>query len=186
MPNVFFTADTHYGHTNVIRYGNRPFASSEEMNEAMIDRWNAVVRPGDVVYHLGDFSLTRMPEACTAASRLRGNKYLVFGNHDKYTRKSGDFLKHWVWARDYAEVDVSGIKIVLLHYAMKVWHRSHHGAWQLHGHSHGSLKDDPNALQIDVGVDCWNFAPVAFETLKIRMETKTWRPIDHHGARDGE
>jgi calcineurin-like phosphoesterase family protein len=178
---VWFTADSHYSHRNVIDYCSRPFATVEEMDEALIDRWNSVVGPGDLVYHLGDFALGRPEAAVAIASRLRGNKYLVFGNHDKYTRKNDAFLKHFVWARDLTQIQIRDQKITLCHYAMLTWASAHHGAWSLHGHSHGSLPDDPNALRLDVGVDVWDFFPVSFETLQDRMMTKNFRPNDHHG-----
>ena len=57
LSQVFFTADTHYGHRAVVDYCHRPFVDEKEMDEAMIERWNAVVQPGDLVYHLGDFAL---------------------------------------------------------------------------------------------------------------------------------
>jgi calcineurin-like phosphoesterase family protein len=75
-----------------------------------------------------------------------------------------------------------GQKIILCHYAMKVWNESHHGTWQLYGHSHGSLPEDPNARQTDVGVDSWNYTPVSMEQLNILMAKKKWKPIDRHGT----
>ena len=50
----FYISDWHYGHANVIAFDNRPFKSLLEMDEALVDRWNAVVSPGDIVYVLGD------------------------------------------------------------------------------------------------------------------------------------
>jgi len=70
--------------------------------------------------------------------------------------------------------------ITLCHYAMKVWNKAHHGAWQLFGHSHNTLPDDPNALQLDVGVDSWDFFPVTVEQIHDRMAKKTFKPVDHH------
>ncbi len=56
MSNIWFTSDTHFGHANIIRFCDRPFKDIQEMNERLIANWNAVVRPGDSVYHMGDFS----------------------------------------------------------------------------------------------------------------------------------
>lgn len=179
--NIFFTSDTHYGHARVIEYSKRPFDDVNEMNEAMIANWNSVVRPGDLVYHLGDFAFTDIDKACQIASRLKGQKYLVYGNHDKRLRKDVYFNMQWLWAKDYAEIKVGDQKIILMHYAMHVWNQSHRGSWQLHGHSHGSLEQDWYKLRTDVGVDCWNYTPVHFDQIKELMEACTFKPVDHHG-----
>ncbi len=177
---VYFTSDTHYGHSNVIKYCTRPFATTEEMDETMIANWNAVVRPGDLVYHIGDFALCDAERATRIAKRLMGNKYLVWGNHDKKLRKVPAFCSQFIWQKDLTQVEVGDQKITLCHYAMLTWNQSHRSAWQLHGHSHGSMPDDPGALRLDVGVDCWDYQPVAYETLVKRMGQKTYVPIDHH------
>lgn len=79
----FFISDTHFGHKNVLAYDNAPFASIEEYDEAIIKRWNEVVGNDDIVYHLGDFSLTSNIEKLTGwINRLNGRKRLVMGNHD--------------------------------------------------------------------------------------------------------
>lgn len=84
---TWFTSDPHYYHGNVIEYCKRPFKDAngnfliEEMNEKLIQNWNAVVRPGDTVYCLGDFSLAIRPVELYS-SRLMGDKKLVPGNHD--------------------------------------------------------------------------------------------------------
>lgn len=180
---TWFTSDTHYGHANIIRLVNRPFPHVDAMDEAMVDRWNALVQPDDLVYHLGDFSFHKPGRATSIAARLNGQKFLVWGNHDKPLRKESEFLAQWIWCKDLADIEVQGKKIILCHYAMKVWNKSHHDSWQLYGHSHGSLPDDPNALQLDVGVDCWDYRPVSFEQVAERMAKKNYRPVDHHGDR---
>jgi calcineurin-like phosphoesterase family protein len=186
MERVWFSSDTHYGHANVIKYAKRPFSNVEEMNEAMITQWNSVVKPDDLVYHLGDFALCRPAEATTIAKRLNGRKHLVFGNHDRKLRENKPFRDQWIWTKDYAEIEVEGQKIILMHYSMRIWNKAHYGSYQLYGHSHGSLKDDTNIRSMDVGVDCWNYAPISFETVKEHMNKKTWKPIDHHGRQDEE
>jgi len=183
---VWFTSDTHFGHANIVKYSGRPFADVHEMNEKLVLNWNACVKSGDVVYHLGDFALCDVEIATKIVKRLAGQKYLVLGNHDKALRKDKSFLGHWIWAKDMADITVGSQRIVLLHYAMRVWNQSHRGAWQLHGHSHGSLKEEPHLLQADVGVDCWNQRPVSFEELTTKMATKNYQSIDHHGRKDEE
>lgn len=78
---LWFTSDTHFYHTNIIQYCNRPYSSVEEMNEALVTNWNEVVAPTDTVYHLGDFSLAARPVELFTP-RLNGTKILVPGNHD--------------------------------------------------------------------------------------------------------
>lgn len=183
MTSCWFTSDHHFSHRNILTYTKRPFANVDEMDEVMIQNWNSVVKPGDRIYHLGDFALCPPERATKIARRLLGQKFLLFGNHDRKLRESMEFLACWIWARDMAQVEVDGQKIELCHYAMRTWNGQHRGAWQLHGHSHGSLPELATQRQCDIGVDCWNYAPVSFETLKIRMNKKTFAPIDHHEER---
>ncbi len=183
---VWFTSDTHYGHANILAYSQRPFDDVRDHDESLILNWNSVVQPGDRVYHLGDFALCDVERATKIAKRLVGQKFLIFGNHDKRLRKEPEFLAQWIWARDLESITVEEQKIVLCHYAFRTWAQSHRGSWSLYGHSHGSLKDDPHALQLDVGVDCWAHYPVSFEEIKERMAKKTFVPIDHHGRKDDE
>ncbi len=180
---IWFTSDTHYGHKNIIKYNHRPFSSVEEMDEQMIQRWNDIVVPGDIVYHLGDFAFysdrKRIEEVLT---RLKGQKHLIMGNHDEKRAAQGN--SHWASVGHYKRIKVDGQRVILLHYAMKVWHGSHRGAWQLYGHSHGSLKEDFKSKQFDVGVDCWNYTPISYEKVAEEMGKREFVPVDHHGADD--
>lgn len=86
MSKVFITSDTHFGHTNIIKYCNRPFTSAEEMDEQLIKNWNSVVGPDDVVIHCGDFALYHDKEKIAeVVQRLNGRKILILGNHDHHT-----------------------------------------------------------------------------------------------------
>lgn len=178
---IFFTSDQHYGHKRIIEYAHRPFPDVQTMNEQMILRYNTVVKPEDTTYHLGDFAFLDWEAATKIFQRLNGNKVWVFGNHDRKLRLEPRFVKQWGWARDLTEIKVDGQSITLCHYAMKVWNKSHHGAWQLYGHSHGSMPDDPKTLSLDVGVDCWDFTPVSYSQVAERMKAKTYVPVDGHG-----
>lgn len=196
--SYWFTSDLHFDHEKVITYANRPFKNAlgepdaNLMNKTLIDNWNALVKPDDHVYVLGDVACASTPERIyNHVSQLQGYKYLVFGNHDKAIRKTPKILDLFKWARDFAEVKLAfdpavpnrTQHITLCHFAMRVWNKSHHGAWNLYGHSHGNLADDPHALQLDVGVDEWDYRPVSFAQVQERMSKKTWKPIDHHGAK---
>lgn len=84
MIETWFISDTHFGHKNILEYEKeaRPFETIEEMHEVIIERWNSVVKPNDIVYHLGDFAFGK--RWISIAERLRGKKRLILGNHDTY------------------------------------------------------------------------------------------------------
>ena len=149
----YFTADTHFGHKNIIKYCNRPFDSIDEMNEVMIENWNRVVSSKDNVYHLGDFGFK---DINLILSRLNGNIHLIHGNHDSSAVKRN---RRFITSSSIKEIKIDGIKTVLHHYSMRVWNASFHGSYHLFGHSHGMLPS--YGLSFDVGVDAWNFMPIS-------------------------
>ncbi len=166
--SVYFTSDTHFGHTQAIARFHRPFASVREMNETMIARWNACVRPRDEIWHLGDFAIGMDESALSRIlDSLAGRKHLVRGNNDEAATTS---LRGWASVRDYAEIEVEGTRLVLCHYPFRTWNGMYKGALNLHGHSHGQLKRLPR--QIDVGVDVWDFRPVALAQLRGRRAAR--------------
>lgn len=80
---TFVIADTHFGHANIIKYCNRPFSDVNEMGERMIKQWNTAVDVNDIVYHLGDFSMTYSKDVvANIVQRLNGKIILIMGNHD--------------------------------------------------------------------------------------------------------
>ena len=182
---IWFTADTHFNHANVIEYSCRPFRDLHHMTEALVDNWNAVVKQGDTVYHLGDFALSwgkKHAEVIDSLlSRLNGKKWLIKGNHD---REEVTKNPRWHAVRDYHELKVDcgeahRQRIVLSHYAMRVWNQCHRGAWMLHGHSHGNLADIGGKTW-DVGVDKCDYFPVSFEAMKNLMAEREIVKVDHH------
>ena len=82
---IFFTADTHWGHRNIIKYCQRPFADVDEMNETLITNWNNSVGKDDIVFHLGDFAMGGSADWSRLLDRLNGRIYLILGNHDMKT-----------------------------------------------------------------------------------------------------
>ncbi len=81
MGKIFYIADTHFSHDNIIHFCERPFKNIDEMDETLINNWNAVVGDDDVVIHLGDV-FWRYDRAKVIAPRLKGTKLLIRGNHD--------------------------------------------------------------------------------------------------------
>lgn len=182
MSEVWFTGDTHFGHAAVIRYSKRPFASAEEMDEGIIERWNAAVKPHDLVWHLGDVSFRRPEQTANILARLNGRKNLIRGNHDARMPAwlAGNYFHD---VSDYAEIKgPSDVKIVLSHYPMMTWNKAHHGSWHLHGHSHGSLRHGLEARRIDVGVDAHAYRPWSMDDIATAMARKPgYEIVDHHG-----
>lgn len=176
MVETFFISDTHWFHKKIIGFCGRPFESIEEMNETMVERWNSVVKPSDEVYHLGDLSFGTREQTFNLMSRLNGNKGLVRGNHDiKRIKLGSGTLNGVAWVKDYHELSQKryGQKIVLLHYPMQAWNKSHFGSYHLHGHEHGGGSNRVNGRllrRLDVAVESHNYTPINFEEVKKYME----------------
>jgi len=138
----------------------------------MIDHWNAVIKPEDEVWHLGDFAVRQSPERVASLLReLHGAKHLVAGNNDNAAVTN---CPVWRSVQLYAELVVDGSKLVLCHYPFRTWRDSSKGAINLHGHSHGRLKPLPR--QFDVGVDAWNFRPVQLRDIIAKTSRRRAGP----------
>lgn len=183
--NIYFTSDPHFHHKRLAEL--RGFASVEEMNEALIDNWNTTVLPKDEIYVLGDLFFCGVSLSQDILSRLNGRKHWVFGNHDKALRKNPAILSEFVSAQDLKEIKVNdeeaqggAQRIVLCHFPMLTWNRSHFGSWMLHGHSHGTL-NYPHPMRImDVGVDPNGMRPVSYHKAKAYMADKCYVAVDQH------
>jgi calcineurin-like phosphoesterase family protein len=185
--NIWFTSDTHFNHANVIGHSYRPFADLSEMTEAMIVNWNEVVAPSDTIYHLGDFALSwgkKHKEVIDQIlARLNGQKWLITGNHD---REEVTKNTRWTKVLNYHEIkiDLGGEhkqRVVMCHYAMRVWNQMHRGAWMLHGHSHGNITD-VGGKALDVGVDVHNYRPISLEFISSFMAGREIVECDHHSV----
>lgn len=170
----FYVSDHHFGHHNIITHCSRPFVSVEEMDEVMIAAWNSVVKPGDHVYVVGDFSLHSPERTAEIFGRLKGQKFLVVGNHDvdrkgrpsKAVRSLG-----WAAAPSHAiETTDTGCRVYLHHYACRTWPAAHHGAWHFFGHSHGNMPAMGRSRDVGVDVPDVGFQPRTFAELTANME----------------
>jgi calcineurin-like phosphoesterase family protein len=162
MNRYWFTADEHYGHRNILHYcaeTRGKFASIGEMDAHIIEQNNLLVKPGDIVVHVGDFTLSSKAQAADYVRRLKGQHVFLVGSHDYWLRGAHS---HEIW-----EHSIEGQHVVACHYAMRVWPRSHYNSFQLYGHSHSHLP--PAGKQLDVGVDGHGFKPWSFDEIVAHM-----------------
>lgn len=173
-----FTSDLHLGHANIIKYSGRPYDSVEEMNEALVANWNAHVHPGDEVWILGDLCLGKLRETLAFIQYLNGHKILLPGNHDLCWIGHKGWRK---WASRYvlAGIDevidrnqmfltIGGRQVLACHFPYYGDHKGERyyqyrpvdrGLPLLHGHIHEKWK--VKGRQINVGVDVWDYRPIA-------------------------
>lgn len=164
--SIFFTSDNHFFHENVILYCNRPFQNADEMNDAMVDNWNKVVKPGDTVYHLGDFFMGKASDWPEIMAYLDGDIILIRGNHDKGTTTKYLNLGFKEVHNDLIR-EIDGKKVWMNHYP---WHdykrellrpernvKTYDIALCGHIHQHWKYKDG----LFNVGVDVNNFTPIS-------------------------
>ena len=157
----FFTSDTHFGDMRILRAAKRRFATIAEHDAHLVARWQAIVRPDDEVWHLGDVAPRYGTGALDALlARLPGRKHLITGNNDDATTRTHPA---WESVHDYVELDEDGSRCVLCHYPFRTWNKIGKGTIDLHGHSHAMLK--PMTRQFDVGVDAWDYGPVTLATM---------------------
>lgn len=179
--SIWFTSDTHFCHTPIIKYASRPFANIGEMNATLIKNWNSVVKEQDTVYVLGDFGEHTDPkQLLDVFNQLNGKKCLILGNNDKFAV----FKLPWSLIKPYLEIFYEGRMLVLSHYPMKYlgWNKSYKNSIHLHGHLHSTIPyQEHKPLRIDVGVDGWSFHPVNIDTiLKIAGVPPCDSHVPHH------
>jgi len=171
---IYLTACTHYGHANIIRHCERPFANVAEMNDALVEGINSTVGPKDELWHLGDVAMgqTATGEFLERLNISAGHLHIIPGNHDRVRRLEamlawGDpFVLHPPIVDRKFQVVGRVVRVTLCHYPMLSWPASCHGSWHFFGHCHGQL--DPARVPgraADVSVDCWGFKPVPLERL---------------------
>lgn len=171
MPATFIVSDTHFGHTNICKFARadgtplRPWDDVSEMDEDMVNRWNATVRPNDKVYHLGDVVINR--KALPILSRLNGDKVLIKGNHDIF--KIHEYLAYFRDVRAYHVMDNMLLSHIPVHPGSKGRFRAN-----VHGHTHSNVVTDENGIPdpwyIPVAVEHTNYAPISFEVIRKKAD----------------
>lgn len=158
---LFFTSDEHFCHKNVIEYCSRPFQDVREMDEQLIKNFNEKVPKDGFTVHGGDFFLGRDKKGVRKnyVSRLNGEHFFLMGSHDSWLPNGT--------SHEMVELCVDKQNIVVCHYAMRVWPKSHYNSWLLYGHSHGGLPSEGKSY--DIGVDNNWYYPVSYEEIRDIM-----------------
>ena len=166
---IWYTADTHFGHENVMRFCDRPFSSVHQMDETLLENMRQVVKPTDQLWILGDFAFGTLAKDQVYLQEIfdqlpGADKHLVIGNHD-----AEPTLKlPWASVSRFVEL-CDGPKNqlnTLCHYPMITWNHARRGALQLFGHVHGNWHGSRNS--VNVGVDVWDYMPVNYDDIAQR------------------
>ena len=189
----WFTSDTHFGHKNIIEYCGRPFSSVDEMNDALVDRINALIPEGDELWILGDIALGSLSESLPVLQSINARIVLVGGNHDRFhpfSKKNGPWVERYLALTGAAELRVTNARIAVGDHDVQLshfpyqwdthdlvtgrgadasedlfgrWRPVDDGGWLLNGHVHEKWRQ--RGRQINVGIDAWGGRPVSEHTV---------------------
>lgn len=166
--DIWFISDTHFGHQRIIELRRPQFAGVDvgQMDEALVDAWNAVIRNDDLVYHLGDFAVSAK-HAKLIRPKLNGTIRLAVGNHDDVPAlaQSGLFQDMFLWKK-FKEYEFTASHIPL---GSKQF--IHCGRANVHGHVHG-VASGLEPYHIDMSVEATAYAPVHLEDLLSRVQNR--------------
>ena len=195
MTTIWYTADTHFGHANIIKHCNRPFETVEEMDEALIEKWNSLVGSNDIVYHLGDVGMGSDTHTLECVGRLNGRKRLIYGNHDSvHPRHRKAAPRQRQWMKFFESINafdmhkIAGREVMLSHFPyagdhtdedrMSPWRLRNEHRFLLHGHVHDAWILEEG--QYNVGVDVHDFLPVSLEhvTEMIKLHDSLMDALD--------
>lgn len=184
---IFFTSDWHIGHANSIKFDNRPFATLEEMHEALVSNYNKQVKDGGVCYFLGDIFTHSSELTKSVITRLNGTKVLIRGNHDKGIEAC--YNVGFDLVLDSGSMVIANELVTMTHCPLRglfredttdmkgnkkgeLWHGEHRhpnfsiesfGQFHLHGHIHSPNSGKSTKIlgrQFDVGVPANKYRPV--------------------------
>ena len=187
----------------------RDFDTLEDHNAKLVENFNKLVKPDDELYHLGDWSFGGISNIWNFRKQLKcKNIHMILGNHDHHIENNkrititkqefidNDYLlaydvigsTAYVDIKDlfsstshYKSISINGQKIILCHYAMRVWEKSHKGSWMLYGHSHGTLPEDASRRSMDVGVDTNDLKPYSYSEIHDKFKNRSvLLSVDHH------
>lgn len=162
MSEKWFISDTHFGHRAILTYSSekRQFNSLEEHDEYIIQEWNKLIRDDDKVFHCGDFCLNR--SKLQVASRLRGRKILIMGNHDTFK------------TQEYLDAGFHAVKgcfqhenLICTHVPVHPNQLEHRFFANVHGHMHNHTINDWRYL--NVSLEQTDLRPITLEEVYNRI-----------------
>ena len=159
---IYFSGDLHLNHS--LMAGLRGFYFIEDMDEWIIQIWNETIKTGDDVYFLGDFAFGKPDVIKKYRAQLRGKIHLILGNHD-YRNHINKLSQLFSSINDLLTIKYNHKKIILCHYAMRVWDSSHFNSYHLYAHSHGNLEGQGKSF--DIGWDRFHRPVSIDEALEI-------------------
>lgn len=171
MSNRWVISDTHFMHSRILSFTGaddnliRPgFRDAEDMDELMIQRWNAVVKKGDTIWHLGDVYFTgdKTREISGILSRLNGNKHLLLGNHDN--PRDTNLTKYFQKIQTYKKFKIKDQTILFSHIPVHPFElETYKATYCVHGHIHEKLINDERYR--NVCVEKTAYTPICFDEL---------------------
>lgn len=165
----YFTADTHFGHANVVRMCSRPFPDVDAMDEGLIAAWNERVKGNDTVFIVGDMFL-HCDDPLRILRQLKGKKRLIVGNHDGSWMSKVNLGQYFVSVDNYLEITDGHRALTLCHYPLLSWKHAMR-SYMIHGHIHANTDMDFWPLicrrehVLNAGVDVNGYRPVTFDEL---------------------
>lgn len=183
MVKHYFTSDWHFFGTNFLKNEKRQhFTSTDEMNETIISNLFSTLKPGDILYFLGDIGW-KLPEGWLEAFLIKLKKhriqfFWIEGNHDHKIKVPN--VSSLIWKGQIKDIKVEKQKIALCHYPMYVWNASHYNSYALHGHIHYKdatwnklveNKHDIKGKILNVNCELYNFKPLTFEQVYVIIES---------------
>jgi calcineurin-like phosphoesterase family protein len=156
---TYITSDLHFGHRNIAKFCPKTRGhwdtrnDPDTMNRDMIQMWNQIVNPEDIVFILGDVAFMPAAEAVQIMRQLNGTKILVEGNHDRKNLRDPAFRACFKEVHKYLDIEYQGTMVVMFHYPIAEWDQMHRGSVHFHGHLHGNVSGMEQYRCRDMGFD---------------------------------
>lgn len=177
--NIFFTSDNHFMHGNIIKYENRPFTDTYNMNCEMIRLWNETVGENDLVYIVGDLSFGSAEFTNVLLSSLNGKKVLVLGNHDQFVKSKRFDKSLLLEICNYKEISYKGKQFVMCHYPLA---SNDNKMINIYGHLHSNKPDDIHYCPMElpknsynVGADVNGYKPIHIDDIIEKLKENLWK-----------
>jgi calcineurin-like phosphoesterase family protein len=187
--NIWFSSDFHWRHRAILKYDKRPFTDIDVHDEAILEGLISTLKAGDDFYFLGDLAWFKTKEDLKMVTswlfKLRAfckvNLFFIKGNHDhkdtiRLYEELGTFLG------EQKRIRIGATDIVLNHFPMRTWNKSHHGSFHLYGHHHGDIEHTPYGRSMDVAINIHSYKPINWEDVDMILSAREPYILegDHH------